>query len=488
MLRIIKLVLLFLIILTVNGYAKIIHFTLLEKTRGSEIVLLAKCIRIQDEKYKLQLGRLRIEREANRFADYKIIEIWKGRYDKDILTLDYKLTNERYKPFGCQPAVCPAIDELIVLFIEKGATIFAGFQGKISVNKDEVSLYKEAIKKFIELDTFRDKEKVLATIKMIDDNNPYVKESVLGELHKIDNTAYGIEIARLLEHKDVLVRQRAMSALVGTKDKKVVSFVIRALKDSDPRVRADATTVLWRIDDERITPVLMESFNDESADVRRGVIFALSRRNIKEAIPLYYKALKDGDPLVRSFGANAFEWVDTPEAVPELLNALKDESPDVRSSAVRVLYVYIRCNTVKPDDEIIEAVIPLLIDKDKRVRNETTYFMATVGWSGYSNMLKNDKIINKLLQIAETDESYLARSSAIDALGTAASSKAIPILISSLSDLEFQIRASAATAFFKIGDKTILPRLREALKNEKNEYVEECLKNAIRKLESLEKR
>jgi HEAT repeat protein len=476
-------VLILLAVIQLNVYPKIYHFTLLEKTRGAEIILLAKCIKIQDEKYELEFPKIPEEKfKANRFAVYKKIEIWKGRYDKDTKTLYYKHTNEKYRPFICRPAVQPVIDEQVILFIEKDFAIFAGFQGKIQIDEEKIPLYRDAIKKFLELDTLSGRKKIFSTIKMIDDNNPYLRESMLRELHEIDNTTYGVEIANLLKHKNVSVRQSAISALIGTKKKEVVPLVIAALKDSDPRVRTDAVTVLWRIDDERITPALMKSFNDESAQVRKGVIFALSRRKSKESIPLYLKALRDVDPLVRAAGVNAFEWVHEPKVIPELLDALKDENERVRSSSVRTLYVYIRCNTIKPNNEIIKSITPLLTDKDGDVRKEAAYFMATVGWRGYRNMLSDAKIINKLLQIAEGDENYLVRASAIDALGLVATPRAIPILLKSLSDPQFQVRSSAATALANIGDKKVLPYLREALKKEKHDYVKEELKAAIKQL------
>ena len=474
--------------------AKILIYTLLERTRKSEIVALAKCINIQDEEYELDLSMMAPEEKLKspRFAVYEIIEMWKGKYDKDALLLDYKLTNEKYRPFICRPAVHPAAGELVILFLEKNFVIFAGFQGKISVDEKSLPLYRDAIMKFLKLDTLSEKEKVLSTIKMVDDRNRYVKESMLRELNEIDNTKYGIEIANLLKHKDAFVRQRAMSALIRTKDKRVVPLVIEALKDSDPRVRKESTTVLWRINDGRITPALMEVFNDEDAGVRRGVIFALYHRGSGESIPLYLKALKDNDPLVRAFGVNAFGWVHEPKVVPELLNALKDENARVRETAVRALYSYIPRKTIESSteivNEIINAVISLLDDENSMVRKEVAYSIAETGWKGYEDMLRNDEVINKLLQIVEIDKDYRVRNHAIMALGAITCPQAIPVLLKSLSDTQIEIRASAATALSKIGDKRVLPQLKEALKKEKNKYVKKQLETAIKRLEELKNR
>ena len=477
--NILHIILLFsLTIISSEVYANIYHFTLLEKTRKSEAIVEAKCISIQDEKYDLELSKMQEKLKAARFAVYKIMETWKGQYDKETLLLDYKFTNEKYKPFVCRPAVHPTIDEQVILFIEKDFAIFEGFQGKIPIDEKKVPLYQDAITKFLELDTLKDREKVLATIKMVDDDNPYVKESIFRELREIDNTLYGLEIANLLKHKDVSVRRSAINALTRSKDKRIVPLAIAALKDLDSQVRIDATTVLWPIDDEGITPALMQSFNDESAQVRRGVIFALSRRHSKEAIPFYLKALKDSAPLVRAFGANAFEWVQEPKVIPELLNALKDENAGVRESVVRTLYIYIRCGVIKPNNEIINTVALFLADENSRVRGEVAYFIAEAGWKGYGGLLEDDKIIDNLLQIAETDKSYHVRNKAIMALGAIASSRAIPMLLKSLSDTQLEIRAGAANALSKIGDKTALPQLKKALKEEKNEYVKGQLKRA----------
>lgn len=480
--RHIALLLLFSTIVASDVHAKIYIFTLLEKTRGAEIILLARCIKIQDQKYELEFPKIPgKEFKADRFAVYKIMEVWKGKYDKDTIILDYKLTNEKYKPFICSPAVHSAIDEQVILFIEKDFAIFAGFQGKIRIDEEKVPLYQDAIMKFLELDTLGEREKVLATIKMVEDNNAYVRESILRELREIDNTTYGIQIASLLEHKDVLVRQRAISALVRTKDKRVVPLVIKALKDSDSRVRADAATVLWRIDDERITPALMAAFNDVSPQVRSRVISALSRRGSKEAIPLYFKALKDEDTLVRAYGANAFEGIPDSRAISELLNALKDENARVRQAAVSSLISY-------ASPEIVEPVSTLLTDENWSVREYAASCIKRIAWRGYRDSLKTDKIINNLLQMAETEERSNVRSSAIYALGAIGSERAIPILIKLLSGTQIETRASAATALSNIGNIEVLPHLLKALENEDNEYVKGQLKTAIKQLREVEEK
>lgn len=470
------LVLILLTIIQLEVHGKIYHFTLSEKTRGAEVILLAKCIKIQDEKYEVKGLPPESGFKSPRFAVYKIIAIWKGQYDNDTIILDYKFTNEKYKPFICNPAVHPVINEQVILFIEKDFAIFAGFQGKIQIDEEKIFLYRDAITKFLKLDSQTGRKKILSTIKMLDDNNPFLRESMLRELHKIDNTTYGVEIANLLKHRDVSVRQGAISALIGTKEKEVVPFVIASLKDSGPRVRADATTVLWRIDDKRITAALMEAFNDESAQVRRGVIFALSRRHSEESISLYLKALKDSDPLVRASGADAFSWVHYLNSVSELVTALKDENARVRQSAVNSLRSY-------PSPNIIESVSALLADEDWSVREYAACCIGAIAAEGYREYLRKDKIINDLLQMAIKEEKFHVKGAAISALGTIGSKRAIPTLLNLLFDTQMETRADATIALSNIEDKKVLPNLRESLKKEKNEYVKKELERAIKQLE-----
>ncbi len=481
----IVLVLLFLNIVRINVYAKIYDFTVLEKVRESELIILAKCINIKSKKYDIVHPKMPDKTfKATRFATYKILEILKGKYDKDTLLLDFKLTNEKCKPIICSSPLhpSPSIDEQVILFLKEDFEIFAGFQGKVSVEKEKVALYRNAINKFIKLDTLGGRKKILVTIKMIDDDNRHVRESISRELHEVDNTIYGIQIANLLKHKEISVRQGAMSALIRTKDKRVVPLVISALKDSDPNVRRDAATVLWRIDDERITPALIKSYDDEYPDVRRSIIFALSHRHCKEAMPLYLKAMKDEDPIVRSFGISSFEWVNNPEVVPELLNALKDENSRVRESAIRILYVYIRCHIIKPTNDIIDSVASLLDDTDSRIRDQSSFFFIELGSTGYKDFF-SDRIIKKLLNILETDRNLQVRETALRALGTISSPKLIPTFSKYLSDTQWGMRSCAAIALARTSDKKVLSKLKKALKDEKNEYVKSKIQIAIKMLE-----
>lgn len=335
--------------------------SLLEKTRKSKLIILAKCIGTEPNNFFV--------------ADYKIIEVWKGDYFEKTIRIDYKKSYKKEFP----PEPSPIKDEQVVLFLKDDLTLLSGFEGKLNIGDNNVPLYMEAVKKFLKLDTLADREKVLAIIKMMDDKNSHVKENMLRELHNVDNTTYALEIADLLKHKDVSVRQRAISALEHTQNKQVLENVIGALKDSDSKVRREAVTVLWRMgDDKRITSSLIEAFDDESPDVRSNVIFSLSMRNNKDATYLYYKAMEDKDPLVRSAGINAFEWLNDPKATPKLLIALKDDNYKVRASAVRTLYIYIRVKVVEPKSEIVKLVEPLLNDSNGQVRKEAKQFFFEV--------------------------------------------------------------------------------------------------------------
>ncbi len=470
---------LLLLFLPLRVDAKIYNYTLLEKTRGAELIVLAKYGSIKDEKYELSSTMF------PRFAEYRITEVWKGSYVEDAMLLDYKNTNDKYEPFICRPAVHPIPDELVIFFLEKDLAIFAGFQGKIVIVPGKVSLYSDAIEKFLKLDEFQGREKVLLTLKMVEDGNPHVRESMLRELHNIDKTAYGIEIAGLLNNKDVLVRRSAIKALDGTEDKRTRPFVLSALKDPDSKVREGATYVLRSLDGEGITSSLIEAFNDYDAMVRRGVILSLSHRNSKEAMPVYLKALDDEDPLVRASGINAFEWVQQPDVIPKILNAIHDKNERVRASAIRILYVYIRIGAIAPNAKVIDSVGIFLTDKDPHVRKQAAFLFAETSWKGYRSII-SEQIVNNLIHIVESDNNDQVKSDAIMALGAIASPLATPILLKTLSDKQWNMRAAAADGLSNIGNKTIIPHLERALIKEKKQYVIKKLEHALERLTGIE--
>lgn len=315
--------------------------SLLEKTRKSKLIILAKCIGTEPNSFFV--------------ADYKIIEVWKGDYFEKTIRIDYKKSYKKEFP----PEPSPIKDEQVVLFLKDDLTLLPGLEGKLNIDDNNISLYRDAIKKFLILESLDGEEKILAIIKLIDDKNKYIKQNMLFKLHDID--------------------KKTIAALEHNHNIRVLDSIIGVLKDPDPEVRRRAVNALRDMgDDERITRALIETFNDESADVRRDVIFALSLRNSKDATYLYYGAMEDKDPKVRRAGINAFERFVDLKAKPKILNALKDNSTIVRESALRTLCVYIRKRIIEPTDGINALVEPLLKDNDAFVRKEAKQYFFEV--------------------------------------------------------------------------------------------------------------
>lgn len=103
-----------------------------------------------------------------------------------------------------------------------------------------------------------------------------------------------------------------------------------------------------------------------------------------------------------------------------------------------------------------------------------------VTWSGQAYADR----ISRLIQILETDPSYKVRLKVVIALGKGSQRdrRVVPALIKALSDKNHLVRGLAAAALEKKGDVRALPGLRRLLEREKNSFVRERTKRAIRRL------
>ena len=93
---------------------------------------------------------------------------------------------------------------------------------------------------------------------------------------------------------------------------------------------------------------------------------------------------------------------------------------------------------------------------------------------------ENKELIQKL-----SSEKYEARLEAAQKLGNNKCCEAIDPLIKVLkNDKKYNARIVAAYSLYKIGDKKVLPVLKEHLKAEKNQTVKTVIEGIIKKMES----
>jgi HEAT repeat protein len=157
--------------------------------------------------------------------------------------------------------------------------------------------------------------------------------------------------------------------------------------------------------------------------------------------------LTENDLAVQEAASAILATVADERAITPLLLALKSNDWIVRMHAAQAL------GHVK-SAETVEALIPLLQDKVKAVREESATALAAIG----------DAAIPCLVQALKHDD-WLVRLHAVESLGKARSSRAVEPLLSVLfNDRDSAVREDAVRALGEIGDAQAVDHLYVAMR------------------------
>ncbi len=225
-----------------------------------------------------------------------------------------------------------------------------------------------------------------------------------------------------------------------------VAEQIAALKDEDWAIREEAATALGTLRDPRAVVPLVSVLRDSDRAVREAAIAALTAIG-EPSVPALGLCLSDPQLGVQEAASAVLAAIADERVVAPLIASLKNRDWIVRMHAAKAL------GRIKAPGSI-EPLIPLLQDKVKAVREETTGALAAIG----------DAAIPPLLA-ALTHSEWLVRLHAVEALGKMRSAVAVEPLLSVLfNDQDTSIREDAVRALGHIGDARALEFLRIVMK------------------------
>jgi quinoprotein glucose dehydrogenase len=159
------------------------------------------------------------------------------------------------------------------------------------------------------------------------------------------------ELARLLAHRDIRVRQEAQFALADRGLPAVKALATVARHDSNPLARLHAIWGLGQIVSSYQAPIsdsqistaldlLVDLMADDDVEVRAQAAKILGERRILKAYDALVKLLSDTGPRVRFFAATSLGKLGRREALPAIFAMLRlnaDEDPYLRHAGVMAL-------------------------------------------------------------------------------------------------------------------------------------------------------
>jgi HEAT repeat protein len=214
----------------------------------------------------------------------------------------------------------------------------------------------------------------------------------------------------------------------------IVSEQIAALSDEDWAIREEAATMLGSFKDPRAVMPLTRALHDVDRAVREAAIGALSSIG-GPSVPALATCLADPALHVQEAASAILASIADARVFVPLVEALGSRDWIVRMHAAKALGKI-------GDPEAVSALMPLLQDKVKAVREEVSGALASIGGVA----------VLALIQALQHDE-WLVRLHAVEALGKLKCVDAVePLLQALFNDRDSAIREDVVRALGAIGD------------------------------------
>jgi len=258
-----------------------------------------------------------------------------------------------------------------------------------------------------------------------------------------------------LKSKDSDERWKIENELIGI-GKDAVPFLIDALKDKEESVRAGAAETLGRMREKSAIPALTKMLLNKERRDGYEAAEALGLIGDKSAVPALIKALetdwKEGYPLRQICAAEALGEIGHKDAVPALKKAMQNKEESIRRHAVESL-----CKI----GEFSFLIAALKMDEYKNARYEII---------GNLGVYKVKSSIPVLLDIMKSEkEDGLYRGEAAESLGMIGDRSVIPALKEALKMKDiWHVGPSAALGLWYLGEISFLL---ENLKNNPAEHI-----------------
>lgn len=247
---------------------------------------------------------------------------------------------------------------------------------------------------------------------------------------------------------------------------------IAALKDEDWAIREEAATLLGGLKDPRAVCPLVSMLKDRDRSVREAAIGALTSIGAP-SVEAVAGCLTDPELSVQEAASAVLASIADERVRDPLSRALKSHDWIVRMHAVKAL------GRIQ-DPQSVPALIPLLQDTVKAVREEVSSALASIGEAAIPGLLaalmhpewlvrlhaveslgktKSPQAVEPLLSALFNDGDAAVREDAVRALGDIGDARAVDFLFTAMKDPA--LRTLAVEALGRIGDRRAVPILIE---------------------------
>ncbi len=254
-----------------------------------------------------------------------------------------------------------------------------------------------------------------------------------------------------LRDDDWAVREEAANALGTLKDSRAVVPLVRLLGDSDRSVRTAAVASLTAIGSPAVVPVggCLQHTNLTVQEAAASVLSSIADVRVLDGL---VTALGSADWVVRMHAAKALGRIRDARAVGALLPLLQDKVKAVREDAVAALALIGR-----------EAIAPLVATLGHAEWLVRLHAVEALG------KLRAVEAVDPLLHLTFNDPDAAVREDAVRALGEIGEPRAVDFLLAVMKTPG--LRPLAIESLGKIGDRRAVPALAAVVTGESRPEV-----------------
>ncbi len=281
-------------------------------------------------------------------------------------------------------------------------------------------------------------------------------------------------VLRATKNPNDEIRFFACAALGNSKVPQGVTPLLRALGDKKWRVRKSASDALVKYGEPVIAPLQQVLKITKDEDIRFWAIKTLGKLGPK-AQRFLLEALRSGDKQTRYVIAAALGESGDKRVIRVLIESLADPDWTIRKSstmalaeigdnAIDLMFEYLRGPNeeirdgclralVKAGNESLQRLFDEVIKMDENHRYLVRKSMVKIGARVVEPMMRLFKLTNPEIRVF-----------AASTLGEIGNPRAVPVLVSGLSDEDWNVRRSCAYALTEIGERGV-DKIAEALKS-----------------------
>jgi len=353
--------------------AKEILLNVLIKNRSLHPLLYSIINIERDRKIKKGIAKLLIKKEGGGFSE--VIK----RFDDDIIA---EIIREKEIDPGILLKIGIAKGGLLLcvinnLLISRGFEVSDFMKGILEVEKEIIRVNIEAKNKGTQkekreaikiLGQIERKEAIESLISALEDTDRRVQLCALSALSRMKPESALSAVSALFTKSDWRKRVFLSPLIEVLTNKDVSEFLIKALSQTDVEVQKEAIRCLAKPDKKALKPLIM-ALRHAKTEIRRIAAAALGAIGDSSAVKPLIRTLQDKDRVVRICAAYSLGKIGGEDLFDELSGEFEKRAWYVKEAGLRVFF---RMKEDRVIDYLVEAA---LSDKEKDVRKTAIFLL-----------------------------------------------------------------------------------------------------------------